>query len=380
MDANFGWVDYSMQEQRDVLKTLNELSEDSVDALGLSVISDHYADKFFPGISTVQTRARYFVLVPYIFLELKKDLKKDPKEELERLEKECAKNLYKNNENETGIIGSQFVEKRKNGWVKRSPSDIYWNGLKTYDILKKDCSVKELIALLKNGSTDIGYAGNKNDDFDDTGDLEKNQVWDREIEGLYGHYKKNKENCSVLPTPEERAFLKERICDKAQNSLIAAMLKGEITPADRFDELAITPAFQPDFKNAVAFSRFARLLTSYYTALISNGENKNAEKVITEYGGAYREFDSAVYADLPEKAQRALIFLNECKSDLSKNDTDALTEKIRNREKSLKSEKRAKSLHPDPNLYSHIGVRTFDFRYANAKQIINDILNGEKNV
>lgn len=373
MDANFGWVDYSMQEQRDVLKTLNELSEDSVDALGLSVISDHYADKFFPGISTVQTRARYFVLVPYVFL----DLEKDPKNELKKMEKDCAKKLYENNENEKGIIGSQFVEKRKNGWVKRSPSDIYWNGLKTYGILKKDCSVKELIALLKNGPTDIGYAGNKNDDFDDTGDLKKNQVWDREIKRLYDQ---NKENRSVLPTRDESAFLKERICDKAHNSLLEAMLKGEITPADRFDELEITPAFQPDFKNAVAFSRFARLLTAYYTALISNGENKNAEKVITEYGDAYREFDSAVYADLPEKAQRALIFLNECKSDLSKNDTDALTEKIRNREKSLKSDKRAKSLHPDSNLYGNIGVRTFDFRYVNAKQIVNDILNGEKNV
>lgn len=375
MNADFGWVDYSTQEQRDVLKTLNELNEDAVDALGLSVISDYYADKFFPGISTVQTRARYFVLVPYVFLELEKDAKK----ELERLEKDCADKLYKNNKHETGIIGLQFVENRKKGWVKRSPSDIYWNGLKTYDILKKDCSAKELIAFLKNSPSDIGYAGNKNDDFNDTDDLENNSIWNQHLHTLC---KKNKEVFSVLPTPDESAFLKEQICDKAQNSLIAAMLKGEITPADRFDELEITPAFQTDFKNAVAFSHFARLLTAYYTALISNGENKNAEKVITEYGNACQQFNSTVYADLPEKAKHTLIFLNECKGDLSKENKDikALNERIRKREISLKSEKRAKSLHPDPNLYSHIGVRTFDFRYANAKQIINDILNGEKNV
>jgi len=35
-----------------------------VDELGIGVIRDAFADLLFPGISTIQTRAKYFLIVP----------------------------------------------------------------------------------------------------------------------------------------------------------------------------------------------------------------------------------------------------------------------------------------------------------------------------
>ena len=52
------------------MQTLKLLEESTaLEVLGIGVIRDGYADILFPGISTLQTRAKYFVLTPYIFVE-----------------------------------------------------------------------------------------------------------------------------------------------------------------------------------------------------------------------------------------------------------------------------------------------------------------------
>ena len=50
------------------VQTLKLLEESTaLDELGIGIIRDGYADIFFPGISTLQTRAKYFVLLNYLF-------------------------------------------------------------------------------------------------------------------------------------------------------------------------------------------------------------------------------------------------------------------------------------------------------------------------
>ena len=41
------------------------------DELGLGVIRDAFVDRLFPGTSTIRTRARYFLFVPWLFRMLK---------------------------------------------------------------------------------------------------------------------------------------------------------------------------------------------------------------------------------------------------------------------------------------------------------------------
>ena len=40
------------------------------DEMGIGSVRDAFADLFFPGTSTIQTRARYFLFVPWVYLQL----------------------------------------------------------------------------------------------------------------------------------------------------------------------------------------------------------------------------------------------------------------------------------------------------------------------
>ena len=60
-----GWIDFSKSERSKVLSVLNLLSESgTLDELGIAQIRDGFANLFFPGTSTIQTRAKYFMIIP----------------------------------------------------------------------------------------------------------------------------------------------------------------------------------------------------------------------------------------------------------------------------------------------------------------------------
>ena len=68
MASSFGWLDFSdrdRQRSMDVVDLFHE--ENTRDELGLGVIRDAFADRLFPGTSTIQTRVRYFILLPWLF-------------------------------------------------------------------------------------------------------------------------------------------------------------------------------------------------------------------------------------------------------------------------------------------------------------------------
>ena len=65
-----GWVDFLSEHREKVRSVIDLLSTPGViDELGIGVIRDSFSDSLFPGISTIQTRAKYFLIVPRIFKE-----------------------------------------------------------------------------------------------------------------------------------------------------------------------------------------------------------------------------------------------------------------------------------------------------------------------
>ena len=67
MASTFSWLDQSDQQRRKVLDMLVMFKErETVDELGLGTIRDAFADILFPGTSAPQTRARYFLFVPWM--------------------------------------------------------------------------------------------------------------------------------------------------------------------------------------------------------------------------------------------------------------------------------------------------------------------------
>ena len=62
-----GWIDFSREDRKKALTILQTLQEEgAVDELGIGVIRDAFANYFFPGTSTLHTRAKYLLIVPYI--------------------------------------------------------------------------------------------------------------------------------------------------------------------------------------------------------------------------------------------------------------------------------------------------------------------------
>ena len=89
-----GWIDFSNTERSKVLSILDLLvPQGTLDELGISPIRDGFANIFFPGTSTIQTRAKYFFIVPYAMRKLEKNGNLNNsafKKELEESEKQCG--------------------------------------------------------------------------------------------------------------------------------------------------------------------------------------------------------------------------------------------------------------------------------------------------
>ena len=74
-----GWIDFSKSERNKVLSVLDLLSEaGTLDELGIAPVRDGFANLFFPGTSTIQTRAKYFMIVPYALKDLEYSSESNP--------------------------------------------------------------------------------------------------------------------------------------------------------------------------------------------------------------------------------------------------------------------------------------------------------------
>ena len=62
-----GGIDFNKTDRDKVLNVIKLFSEQgAVDELGIGTIRDAFANTFFPGTSTIQTRAKYFFIVSYL--------------------------------------------------------------------------------------------------------------------------------------------------------------------------------------------------------------------------------------------------------------------------------------------------------------------------
>lgn len=151
-----GWIDFS-SEHRERVKTVIDLlaSPGVVDELGIGTIRDSFSDTLFPGISTIQTRAKYFLTLPRIFRDYRQLTPGERRrtslaEYLTQQENRCMTCLNRNHKNDprVGIIGASFAGKR--GEVQRKPSSVYWNGLRTFGLVKTTLSLQEFVRTFAN--------------------------------------------------------------------------------------------------------------------------------------------------------------------------------------------------------------------------------------
>ncbi|UQN13958.1 DUF6361 family protein [Gulosibacter sp. ACHW.36C] len=128
MPELIAWLDASAAEQqrmRDIVSLFTD--RDSRDELGFGQIRDALGDALFPGSSTLHTRAKYLLFVPWIYQLASAD-KTDPAAQAKRLERKLIPALAASRDS-AGLIGGQA-----GGAVKMLPSSIYWSALGRYGI------------------------------------------------------------------------------------------------------------------------------------------------------------------------------------------------------------------------------------------------------
>ncbi|PLY13886.1 MAG: hypothetical protein C0631_12735 [Sedimenticola sp.] len=71
MASTFAWLDHSESDRRKALDVVDLFGEQGTrDELGIGTVRDALADSLFPGISTIQTRAKYLLIIPWIYQAL----------------------------------------------------------------------------------------------------------------------------------------------------------------------------------------------------------------------------------------------------------------------------------------------------------------------
>ena len=133
------WIDFD-QTDRDRARRIMDLFgvEDSRDELGLGSIRDALSDLMFPGTSTIQTRLRYMLFVPWLYRMTEKSGGRV--DQARRLEIQLITSLLRGGETEN-VIGSEARDS-----LKRLPSDVYWAGLLALGIRTSPGSRAEMLA------------------------------------------------------------------------------------------------------------------------------------------------------------------------------------------------------------------------------------------
>ena len=123
-----GYIHSNREEQTRVMQVLKMTSESvALDELGIGRIRDAFADRMFPGISTLQKHMKYFSLMPQLYrkaTEKRYNRLSEVKAEIIRLERIMTKNLCEGN-NTPGITGREMIGKNTNSYVKYDPAYIY---------------------------------------------------------------------------------------------------------------------------------------------------------------------------------------------------------------------------------------------------------------
>ena len=132
MPSTLTWLDYSERDRRRALEVIDLFRETgTVDELGLAGVQNSFADLFFPGTSTIQTRACYLLLVPWTFLHLERSQVPSGKaaQTARREELDLNRRLREGTDTR-GVFGT-----RAGDALKRLPSEVYWGGLGSWGIL-----------------------------------------------------------------------------------------------------------------------------------------------------------------------------------------------------------------------------------------------------
>lgn len=228
MPSSLTWLDHDNAARERSLRILALFKEkESRDELGIGGIRDAIADRLFPGTSTIQTRLRYTLLVPWVYQSLESRRVSASQFAARARQEELALVGPLIDEREHGVFGSQ-----SRSGLKRLPSSVYWSGLGVWGIRRFQGAQQEyhraVDKLYLRRSKHSSFTGDERRDPEDRHPDTLSESWHPRLppppEGFPS-------KVDLRLTKGEASFLVDRIVASCGDSLLAwLVIHGE--PAD----------------------------------------------------------------------------------------------------------------------------------------------------
>lgn len=282
MVSTLKWLDYSERDRRRALEVIDLFRETgTVDELGLAGVRNSYSDLFFPGTSTIQTRACYFLLVPWTFQRLERLRKRSNDAAAWARNEELRLNRrLRAGDDTAGVFGTLAGDA-----LKRLPSEVYWGGLRSWGISRfrghKWAYFRSLDAFYRRRGQF------RNTPHDPEGKSAPRANWHAHIPDPPNGFPK--ENVSVALRWEDADYLRDRIQARHPESLLA-LLAGRANEVDlkagrpwELIHLADSPVLRDQLLDAKLFAVCMQGAALLYNLMLS--ELRRREDWIERYRG-----------------------------------------------------------------------------------------------
>ena len=220
--STLSWLDSSEQERRTVLELVSALSEPgTLDELGIGRIRDTISEALFPGTSTIQTRARYFLFIPWILQMIEERTSSNPAGQARRLQLTLCDALDRAHGPNQGVIGREA-----GAALRRWPASIYWPGLERWGIRLYRGSVPSYYAALRRPPSWMSGQAPSNE----TGEDGSHETAERARSYWAPMPRRPRdfpEGATFELTPDEAGFLRDRVGFTHGNSFLAHLLHAE---------------------------------------------------------------------------------------------------------------------------------------------------------
>lgn len=384
--------------------------EGQLDELGIGRIRDRLADTIFPGISTIQTRAKYLFIVPYIlrdylYLSAREKAKTTAAKylfEQERKVKDKLRSLH-HGEIGTGIIGITLPHGTAS---VRPPSEVYWVGLNTFNCVEtKGLSISSFLKNIQALNQSLTFAGNDSESGDDA-DAGIDHFNDISVPAS----KDWMNTLEIDLTPHEADFLRNAWRAgsnlKLKNSLLPKVfedniLENAILDSSLFEEFArkaLTSKALPEHlsKQILLAHDFAQLMDGahilynhiiqehFFTEEYDGGYLDDWEKWMNNLPSAMLNY-SGFHIHHSGTFSEANYFINEwwqlvqAHQQLPSAGVLRMQSLIRTREATVKGRKarlrNSRQSNVDLVIGERIGLQMLQYRFQNVKRIIHDLLN-----
>lgn len=399
MPSSFMWVDFAEDDRRRMMEILHLFHEKEIrEELGIGTVRDAFSDILFPGTSTLHTRAKYFLFIPWIFQKHEeKQTRSDRIEEYSRNEEiNLIRVLIRSGEDE-GVIG-----KVAGSSLKILPSYMYWSGLGIWGIRHFDGTLYQYFRSL---DSFCFYKKNivKSDDKEIISNVPYN--WDQNLPPRPNSFPEG-ENLSL--SHQEADYLRERIVTNCRESLLAFLVdKTEPTDVDYIWMHPQSAEFSARHKNQIQHAKNFSLVMNgaslLYNLMLS--EKRNNEEWINKYRDKLLDWISDINNQMSQilnwdmnefwrivfEQNSHIHFMtrrfieNWIDFVRDKQNLDRLQENdhakhmITRREAQIKGKRsRLKNPRMLKQWLGESGAIPLDFRWRVARRLVNDILSGLK--